>query len=430
MITPEPTKTLEKALEKHLSDRKAQSRLRQLRAFPTTAVDLSSNSYLSLSTLPEVRRSFLSYLQQYEAKHPTLPLLGSGGSRLLDGNNELAESLERDVAAFHHAPAGLLFNSGFDANVGLLSCVPQSGDIVIYDELVHASAHDGIRMSRAGQRIAFSHNSVSALEEALRVVTTGDDGEAVRKGLRTVIVVVEAVYSMDGHVAPLREIVETIHRQLPRGNGRLIVDEAHSTGIFGKDGRGLVCELGLEQDVFARLHTFGKALGGSGAIVLSSTIVREYLVNYARPLIYTTALPPACLAAIKVVYDALPGLRVAEMRKRLSHLTAYAHRSLLKICAGREQLIWIDTAAPRSPILPLMSPRPRELAEYCQGRGFVVRPIVAPTVPVGSERLRICLHAANTQEQVEALVSTVEAWALSIEKLERSGGPEQEKARL
>jgi 8-amino-7-oxononanoate synthase len=263
-MASQDTPCIESVLESRLRERKAKSRLRQLTAFPTTAVDFSSNSYLSLSTIPEVRQAFLGYLQQYASEPGTLPLLGSGGSRLLDGNNELAESLEQEVAAFHHAPTGLLFNSGFDANVGLLSCVPQPGDIIIYDELVHASVHDGMRMSRAEKRIAFHHNSVASLKETLDAITAGDKGQAVRQGLRTVLVVVEGVYSMDGHVAPLKEIVETLARHLPRGNGRLIVDEAHSTGIFGKQGRGLVCELGLENAVFARLHTFGKALGGSG----------------------------------------------------------------------------------------------------------------------------------------------------------------------
>ncbi|EEY21523.1 8-amino-7-oxononanoate synthase [Verticillium alfalfae VaMs.102] len=300
--------SLERALRQRLEERKSKSQLRRLTSFPSTSVDFSSNSYLSLSAVPEVQKAYIAHLEQLIASNSRTSILGSSGSRLLDGNSNYAEALEHDVAAFHHAPAGLLFNSGFDANVGLFSCVPQPGDVVVYDELVHASAHDGMRMSRAAQRLPFKHNSVSparphtlghtpparqSLSEILVALTQGANGREVRAGTRNVFVAVEAVYSMDGDVAPLREIVDCIKQHLTRGNGRLIVDEAHSTGLFGLQGRGLVCELGLERDVFARLHTFGKAMGASGAILSCAPVVREYLINYARTLIYTTAMSPA-----------------------------------------------------------------------------------------------------------------------------------------
>jgi 8-amino-7-oxononanoate synthase len=174
----------------------------------------------------------------------------------LDGNSTLAENLERDIAAFHNADAGLLFNSGFDANVGLVSCLPQPGDVVVYDELIHASAHDGMRLSRAGRRVSFKHNCVYG-EGGLDDVLSGIGGE------KSVFILVEGVYSMDGDVAPLKEIVESVKSRVPT-NGYIIVDEAHSTGIFGYQGRGLVCELGLEKEIFARLHTFGKAMSSFG----------------------------------------------------------------------------------------------------------------------------------------------------------------------
>ncbi|KAH7353348.1 8-amino-7-oxononanoate synthase [Plectosphaerella cucumerina] len=435
MDTPLEPLGLEKALEQRLLDRQARSQLRRLSTFPSTTVDFSSNSYLSLSTIPEIRQAFLSRLESHD---PALPLFGSGGSRLLDGNSTEAEALEREIAAFHNAPAGLLFNSGFDANVGLLSCVIQPGDTVVYDELIHASAHDGMRMSRAAQRVPFRHNTVSSaqggplgsLAEVLASLTRGDAGRDYRDGTKTIFVAVEAVYSMDGDVAPLRDIVACISQYLPRGNGRLIVDEAHSTGLFGKDGRGLVCELGLERQVFARLHTFGKAMGASGAIVLCSPIVREYLVNYARTLIYTTAMPPACLAGIKVAYDSLTTARVEALRTHLRSLTAHAHGLLSSVCEVHRRdedrgqatpLLRIDPAPPRSPILALMSAQPRSLARHCQERGFLVRPIVAPTVPRGSERVRICLHAGNTREQVEGLARAVDEWARGEQQLGAGG---------
>lgn len=202
---------------------------------------------------------------------------GLGGSRLLDGNSTDAESLERYISQFHNAEAGLLFNSGYDANVSFFSCVPQPGDIIVYDELVHASVHDGMRMSRAEKKIAFKHNCVEgnfhiasepqgreSLSSVLEVLTEGKQGTAAREGRVSIFIAIESVYSMDGDVAPLKEMAECVERHLPRGNGYIIVDEAHSTGLFGDKGRGLVCELGLEGRVFARLHTFGKALSALG----------------------------------------------------------------------------------------------------------------------------------------------------------------------
>ncbi|EGY19021.1 8-amino-7-oxononanoate synthase like protein [Verticillium longisporum] len=428
--------SLERALRQRLEERKSKSQLRRLTSFPSTSVDLSSNSYLSLSVVPEVQKAYIAHLEQLTASNPQTSILGSSGSRLLDGNSNYAEALERDVAAFHHAPAGLLFNSGFDANVGLFSCVPQPGDVVVYDELVHASAHDGMRMSRAAQRLPFKHNTVSparrphplgdtpparqSLGEILAALTQGASGQEVRAGTRNVFVAVEAVYSMDGDVAPLREIVACIKQHLPRGNGRLIVDEAHSTGLFGLQGRGLVCELGLERDVFARLHTFGKAMGASGAMILCAPVVKEYLINYARTLIYTTAMSPASLAGIRVTYDFVATEMADELRRRLRELIGYTHGLFVSICArygaAPRPLVRVDAGLPSSPIIPLLTSHPRSLALYCQERGYIIRPIVAPTVPKGSERVRVCLHAANTKEEVEGLARVVEEWVLKTQK--------------
>ncbi|KAM0270604.1 hypothetical protein ACHAQH_009388 [Verticillium albo-atrum] len=426
--------SLEKVIEKRLEDRKSRSQLRRLTNFPSTSVDFSSNSYLSLSVLPEVQKAYISHLEQLLASNPRHSILGSSGSRLLDGNSPYAEALERDVAAFHNAPAGLLFNSGFDANVGLFSCVPQPGDIILYDELIHASAHDGMRMSRAAQRLPFKHNAVAptqsgaldpppserkTLSELLTTLTRGESGKKIREGTTNVFVAVEAVYSMDGDVAPLKAMVACIKHHLPRGNGRLIVDEAHSTGLFGAQGRGLVCELGLEPDVFARLHTFGKAMGASGAIVLCAPVVREYLINYARTLIYTTAMSPASLAGIKVTYDFLATEKAEALRSHLRELIGYTHGLFVSICAQHsapQQLVRIDAGLPSSPIIPLLTSHPRSLALYCQERGFVIRPIVAPTVPKGRERVRVCLHAANTKEEVEGLARIVEEWVLKTQE--------------
>lgn len=273
-MTPNPRR-LEQTLAATLARRESASQLRRLTSFPPDHVDFSSNAYLSLSNIPEIRQGFLSSLQSTETSLP--PLLGSGGSRLLDGNSPFAEAIESQVARFHKAPSGLLFNSGFDANVGLFSCLPQPGDIIVHDELIHASVHHGMKLSRAKKRVAFKHNCVESADHnsdgelGLKSLDTllgelvGDQrSPGVAEGSTSVFVAVEGVYSMDGDVAPLQEIVSCVKRHLPKGNGYIIVDEAHSTGLFGAHGSGLVCELGLEQEVFARLNTFGKAMSASG----------------------------------------------------------------------------------------------------------------------------------------------------------------------
>lgn len=247
---------LEAKLENLLQQRRKESRLRDLKASAVGAVDFSSNDFLSLSTSAPLRAQFLEELEN------CTPQLGSTGSRLLDGNSTYSETLEQDIAGFHNGLSGLLANSGFDANVGIFSCLPQPGDVILYDELIHASVHDGMRLSRAAQTLPFGHNSVPALRKALAASMSRDT--LIGNGQRSVFVAVESVYSMEGDLAPLTEFLEVMEELCPRGNAHMIVDEAHATGIYGLCGKGRVCELGLESRVFVRLHTFGKALACNG----------------------------------------------------------------------------------------------------------------------------------------------------------------------
>ncbi|KAG8168060.1 hypothetical protein KVR01_003749 [Diaporthe batatas] len=422
--------TLESTFSSLISRRRSRSLLRRLTTVPPGTVDFSSNDYLSLSTNPEVRQGFLDLLGQeghssragQGDEHSTSPpppqQLGSRGSRLLDGNHPFADSLEALVAEHHNSPGALLFTSGFDANVGLFSCAPQPGDFIVYDELIHASVHDGMRLSRvaATKRVPFRHNCVNGLRGVLQELARGDSG--VREGSANVFVAMEAVYSMDGDLAPLRDMMDAVHEVLPQGNGYVIVDEAHATGIFGQRGRGLCCELGVEDRVFARVVTFGKALGSQGAVVLCSKITREYLINYARTLIYTTAMSYPSLASIRASYDFMMSGRTETLLGRLQYLIRLTHHLL----AGVVSSLAGDHSAPAilalrplddsvSPIIPVFTPHPRSLASHCQARGLMVRPIVVPTVPQGTERVRVCLHAGNTQQEVETLVAAMGEWA-------------------
>ena len=304
-------KRLDASLANHLDRRKSRGTLRSLTLASPGMADFSSNAYLSLSAQPSVRAEYLARLQAAAAleaspaAHLSPPLLGSGGSRLLDGNSAAAEALEQTLAAFHNAPAALLFNSAMDANVGLFSCVPQPDDAIVYDELVHASIHDGMRLSRAGRKIPFAHNTVwigsdgetapraadrrdgepRPLEAILAGLLNGPGGHLFRSGDRSVFVAVEGVYSMDGDAAPLKEVTACVQRWLPLGNGFVIVDEAHSVGVFGDRGRGLVCELGLEDQVCARVLGFGKAMGCSGGTYLPTYLPPIIILAYGYPLL-------------------------------------------------------------------------------------------------------------------------------------------------
>ncbi|KAH8200996.1 hypothetical protein TruAng_004855 [Truncatella angustata] len=277
-------KHLETTLEAILTRRQNANKLRRLTINDPNKVDFSSNDYLSLSQDVAIQREILARLEARVAAAEcgglSKGILGSGGSRLLDGNSSFAEEIEQKIARFHGSPAGLLFNSAYDANIGLLSCVPQPGDIVLYDEAIHASVHDGMRLSRASHCMAFSHSSVvdgsgnqseqfaiPSLAETLQKVTLGDQGQKAKMGIINIFICVEGIYSMDGCVTQLKDVVRQVDQYLPRGNGYIIVDEAHSVGVLGERGRGLVCELALEEKVWARVHGFGKAIGCSGVPV-------------------------------------------------------------------------------------------------------------------------------------------------------------------
>ena len=259
-----PAEALHRRIEASLVKRKQNGNLRSLDPplyDPNTLVDFSSNDYLSLSKSALLRDRFQRAVASTSNTSPLTPY-GPASSRLLDGNSPAHIALERRLAAFFRGEAAVLFNSGFDANAGVFACLPSTSDALFYDELIHASTHDGMRNCRTPIRRPFRHNSAKDLERLLAHLL---DGQAdIRQGHSQVFVAVEAVYSMDGDIAPLLDYVQLLERMLPKGNGHLIVDEAHSTGLYGPSGRGLVCALGLEERVLLRLHTFGKAMSCSG----------------------------------------------------------------------------------------------------------------------------------------------------------------------
>ncbi|HEY2347400.1 MAG TPA: 8-amino-7-oxononanoate synthase [Puia sp.] len=356
----------EEFIDRKLQERSTTGALRLLRINGSQA-DYFSNDYLGIGKngLIEI------VLSDTHLAH------GSTGSRLLAGNYPLIEETEKEIASFHEAEAALIFNSGYDANFGLLACIAGKGDLILYDKLSHASIRDGIRQSFADS-FSFAHNDPAELEKRLKN----------KKG--NCFVVTESVFSMDGDIAPLTDIA-ALCRQY---GAYLIVDEAHATGIIGSRGEGLVQNLKLQDDCFARVHTFGKALGCHGAVILGSQSLRNYLINFCRPFIYSTAIPPVSVAAIKASYKIFPGMN--RERKEISNLISLFNHGGFK-----------KSSTPIQCFIVPGNENAKQAAKILLDNNLDVRAILYPTVPLGEERLRITLHSFNTIEETAKLISVL-----------------------
>jgi len=367
-------------LKRKLQERQQSGTYRELRP-ENGLVDFCSNDYLGFAHSAVLKQNITHEV----SSHP-LSLNGAAGSRLLSGNIKYAEDLEKQIAAYHQSQAGLLFNSGYDANLGLISSLAQRGDTIILDELVHASIIDGARLSYAN-RYSFRHNDLESLESKLKIA----------KG--NCFVVIESVYSMDGDIPPLSEILILTEKY----NAALIVDEAHAVGLYLK---GLVCELGLQERIFARVVTFGKALGGHGAIVLGSNNLRNYLVNFARSFIYTTAASFHQLAAIKMAYQLLENSCEA-----IINLKRNIRLFKQQVNTG-ENFTLLNSDSPIQCVVLKSNETAREAARQLQMNNLDVRPILSPTVAQGTERIRICLHSFNTENDLTLLAVTLNKFIL------------------
>lgn len=384
---PKPAPTVVTALINRLTDHQRVGLIRQLRV-ADNLVDFCSNDYLGFARSTELHAA----IQRADITL-TNARTGATGSRLLTGQTELVEEVEDELSRFYRTEAALIFNSGYDANLGLLACLPRAGDTLITEERIHASMIDGARLSYA-TRHRFRHNDLNDLETKLRLA-------AEQAG--PVFVAVESVYSMDGDVAPLRDLCDLCERY----GAALIVDEAHATGVYGPNGEGLVVALGLQERVLARVHTFGKALGVHGAAVVGSAVLRDYLINFARSFVYTTALPPHSLLAIRTAHRHVPAHSSA--RERLHDRIRYVRQGV-----ARQPTTWLNSESAIQGILVPGNDHARYVAAEAQRAGFDVRAILSPTVPVGHERLRICLHAFNTTEEIDRLLAVLQT-TLTVE---------------
>lgn len=342
-----------------IKERIEKGTLRSLSHFPNN-IDFYSNDYLGLAK------------EQYSAV-----ISGSTGSRLISGTTNKMLEAEQEIARFFGAESSLMFNSGYDANLGFFSCVPHRNDTVIYDEFIHASVRDGLRLGFANS-FSFKHNDVDDLEDK------------INKSIGTIYIVIESVYSMDGDRAPLIDILDLAEHF----GAFVILDEAHACGVFGEQGKGLGIEFVDHPSLLARLVTFGKAYGSHGAAWIGSKDLITYLTNFARSFIYTTALPEVVFVHnAAVITSEILEERRAQLKKNIEIFRElFKHSHLLSESDAPIQILRFDSID--------------ELIQCSQkllDAGFNVKPIFSPTVPEGKERLRICIHSFNTEKEITRL---------------------------
>ncbi|SEC27464.1 8-amino-7-oxononanoate synthase [Tenacibaculum sp. MAR_2009_124] len=355
-------------------------------------VDFSSNDYLGFAKSNELHFQTNELLIRIKGDHN-----GATGSRLLSGNHVLYNIVEEELTSIHSSEAALIFNSGYNANLGLFSSVPQRGDIILYDEFIHASIRDGMQLSNA-KSYKFDHNNIADLEEKLKTFSKKENTVD-----REIYVVTESVFSMDGDSPEL----EVMCKICEKYGAYLIVDEAHALGVFGKKGLGATQESELNEKIFARILTFGKGLGCHGAVVLGSKELKQFLVNYSRSFIYTTGLAPHTLATIKTAYELLQSQQGRDSKALLEKNILH-----FKKTAAELKLNFIESSSAIHCCIISGNQKTKEIAKKLLASGFDVKPILSPTVAKGKERLRFCLHSYNTFNQITEVLEKLATFAV------------------
>ncbi len=345
-----------------------------------------SNNYLGLASSPELKRASIEATEKYGTS--------SGASRLISGNMTIHEELEWRIAKFKGTESALLFNSGYHANLGIIPAIAKQGDLILSDELNHASIIDGTRLSRA-EVVVYPHLNLNFVEDTLK-----------KSRHRRKLIVTDGIFSMDGDIAPLKELVELKEKY----NAVLMVDEAHATGIIGTQGRGIVEYLGLTERVDIMMGTLGKALGSYGAFAATTKVMREYLINTARSLIFSTSLPPSvCGAAIKAIelLETKP-----ELIEKLHSNVEYFKKRLIEFYPD----IQYDTI----PIIPIIIGSSQETMRICEEllkKGIFIQGIRPPSVPEGTSRLRLTITAQHTEEQMDRALIVLKEVLKTREKI-------------
>lgn len=367
-------KSLPEKLEKKLNIRKSTNALRSLPVDINEKIDFISNDYLGLGQCEILFEKTHQVLLANNLKHN-----GSTGSRLISGNHKLYKALENQLSLFYKAQDALVYNSGYNANIGLFASVPQRNDIVLFDEFIHASIRDGITMGVA-KHFKFSHNNIEDLERKLNKFANEYEN---------IYVVTESVFSMDGDSPDISKLITSCKEH----NARLIIDEAHAVGIMGENFNGLV----EAEKCFAKIVTFGKALGTHGAAILCRTDLKEYLVNFSRSFIYTTALSPHTIASIKVAHESLDTEKIDSLTKNIKYFKSLTRELNL-------QDIFISSNSAIQSCIIKGNDNVKTIANKLMSQGFDVKAILHPTVPKNEERLRFCIHSFNTETEIDALL--------------------------
>jgi 8-amino-7-oxononanoate synthase len=341
-------------------------------------LNFCSNDYLGLASDPRIVKAAQAVMEQRG--------FGAGASRLVCGNFDEHDALEQELAAFKQVPAALVFSCGYMANTGIIASLVSRGDAVFSDRLNHASIVDGIVLSRA-DLCRYPHKDMNALDEMLAKAT----------GARRKLIVTDTVFSMDGDIAPLKDIV----RLAKQHNAWLMVDEAHAFGVFGPTGAGLVEAMGLEADVDVQMGTLSKAAGTYGAYCAGSPELKEYLINSARSFVFTTAVPPAVAAASRCALNIMKN--EPQRRERVLALAGKMRDGL--------KALGFDTLESATPIIPVMVRKASQAVEMSQkllARGIFVSAIRPPTVPAHTARLRVTVTAAHNDEDIAACLEAFE----------------------
>lgn len=384
-----------------LAQRTEEGRLRALRSVTPIAgssavalsgkqvVNFASNDYLGLSQHPQLIERSIEFTRRYGA--------GCGASRLISGNLDCYERIEEQLANLKGSEAALIFPSGYQTNATVLSCLADARSCFYFDRLCHNSILHGI-LAAKGQWSRFQHNNLQDLQRkidrhqeqiSISKTTTG-------KVPKDSWIVTETVFSMDGDLACLDDLIDTA----AAANCRLYVDEAHATGVFGARGMGLAAG---KQSIDIVMGTFGKAAGSFGAYIACSKKMRDYLINFCSGFVYSTGLPPAVLGAISAALDLIPSME--DERK-------YLHRMSAQLRQGLQEL-GLDTGESASQIIPVIVGKEENavcLSRYLADNGFFIPAIRPPTVAPGTARLRISVTAAHSPEQIESLLSALKQW--------------------
>ncbi|KAJ2987429.1 hypothetical protein NUW58_g4513 [Xylaria curta] len=375
-------RNLEKALD---TRRQTQSLMGLKPRWEDEVADFTTCDFLSLSRSGAVREAFLAELENHKGFD-----LSAAGSRIQYGNYEYLNQVEQEIADFHGAESVYLTQSGFAANVAILSSVPLPGDAIVYDELVHASSHEGFHLSVAEHKLPFTHNDPDSLRNVLTKLK--NSVPEFKTGARSVLVCVESIYSMDGDVCVLQELIHVVKEEFPLGNAQFLVDEAHSIGVIGDRGCGLVSMLGLEKEIAIRIHVASKALGSVGGMILCNKTIRYMLLNHARSVTFSCAPSFPMVASIRAGYQLLITGQSRVAQETIQRNVKHFFGSLTTNPIWEEALTFNNMNA---------------------------YPMVFPVVPKGESRLRLVFHAHNTLEEIDKLVSNITEWAAEMLDIER-----------